>query len=123
MKLINKESNAEYSSPTLEWDEDWRCYRDYAPTLYEFHKEDGWEEVGDEKDFVTKWHDLRKDPDDLPDTSREVLCCVLSERYMEVLRYFSHFKKFVNGSGICCVEVIAWRELPKFGEKSYENKE
>lgn len=55
MKLINKESNAVYSSPTLEWDEDWRCYRDYAPTLHEFHKEDGWEEVGDEKDFVTKW--------------------------------------------------------------------
>jgi hypothetical protein len=78
-----------------------------------FFKRDGWEEV----DFVSKWHDLRNTPDDLPDTSRKVLCCVLSERYMEVLRYFSRFKKFVSGSETCCVEVIAWRELPKFNEK------
>ena len=57
------------------------------------------------------WHDLRKDPNDLPKDCYDVLD---EAGY----RVFYHHKEGVwkNASGSKIVEVIAWCEIPQFKE-------
>lgn len=60
-----------------------------------------------------KWHDLRKNPDDLPKGDEDCLCLV-SECYF-VGHYVKedkewHFDEFISS------DVIAWCELPNFEE-------
>ena len=65
------------------------------------------------------WHDLRKNPKDLPDTSREVLCCLehglragRTKYYIQGC-YHNNWRLSFFGS---CIEgldeVIAWCEIP-----------
>lgn len=60
-----------------------------------------------------KWHDLRKNPDDLPTESKEYWCKLKSGHYdfriyyIDSLFYKSHWEE---------LGIIAWCELPKFKE-------
>ena len=61
-----------------------------------------------------KWHDLRKNPDDLPKDNRECLCfasnCYFVGYYDEEYDQEWHFDEF------CTDKIDAWCELPKFEE-------
>ena len=71
-----------------------------------------------------KWHDLRKDPADLPDTNREVLVLLwdydnyhigrYEEEYDDVIREktYWHFDDFSIGKDKLDT-VLGWFELPK----------
>lgn len=65
-----------------------------------------------EIDRKEKWHDLRKNPDDLPKRSGEYWC------YDEYVGYKEHRKVYYDGDIWCAsgVKVIAWYELPEFEE-------
>lgn len=59
-----------------------------------------------------KWHDLRKDPNDLPKESGEYWCKLKEERryafeiyYIDSLFYKSRWEE---------LDIIAWTELPRF---------
>ena len=57
-----------------------------------------------------KWHDLRKDPNDLPKDSKEVLIITSDNR--------KHIGFYDNGwyCSECSGIVIAWCEIPQFKE-------
>ncbi|MCQ2397944.1 MAG: hypothetical protein MJ052_01405 [Sphaerochaetaceae bacterium] len=59
-----------------------------------------------------KWHDLRKNPDDLPKERGDYL--ILHEDNTG----FTHYsvRDFRNGYFECTNTIIAWCELPKFKE-------
>lgn len=62
---------------------------------------------------IPQWHDLSKNPDDLPTESKEYWCKLKSGHYdfriyyIDSLFYKSHWEE---------LEIIAWCELPKFEE-------
>ncbi|MCQ2081657.1 MAG: hypothetical protein MJZ11_08355 [Lachnospiraceae bacterium] len=60
-----------------------------------------------------KWHDLRKDPNDLPKGDEDCLCfiseCYFVGHYAKEDKEW-HFDEFISNG------VIAWCELPKFEE-------
>jgi len=66
---------------------------------------------------LTKWHDLRKDPNDLPKNDErfdtEVSVPVWSSKGNIVVYYFETKEWYCNGQK---EEVIAWCEIPKFEE-------
>lgn len=83
-----------------------------------------------------KWHDLRKDPNDLPKcTENEQVIFYVQEYYKEIEKYKNHYylgfykKSFLNDEVKLFVErskgyecehsteaVLCWCELPKFEE-------
>lgn len=60
--------------------------------------------------YKPKWHDLRKDPNDLP-KSRGYYLVAMENCIESTMSYFNYSEMEFNG------EVIAWTELPKFEEK------
>lgn len=64
MKIRNKNTGAEVKSPTMRKGmhngEEVFCDETLSDFLY---ARDGWEEVGDEMDFVTKWRKIERDKD------------------------------------------------------------
>lgn len=66
----------------------------------------------------TQWHDLRKDPNDLPKDRHNVWIIYLNGYYQEEKSVASYRHKFwvMNGLKTEC-EVLAWCELPQFEEK------
>ena len=71
---------------------------------------------------ANEWHDLRKDPNDLPDNGRRVLVKDKSRREYDVACLcrskgnsdFWSYERFI--SRVSDNYVIAWCELPKFEE-------
>ena len=69
---------------------------------------------------VPQWHDLRKDPNDLPPNEHEVYVAVVNEtaRGRELIYGFD---RYLTDSECWFIEssqkVIAWCETPKFEEK------
>ena len=71
---------------------------------------------------ANEWHDLRKDPNDLPDNGRRVLVKDKSRREYDVACLcrskgnsdFWSYERFI--SRVSDNHVIAWCELPKFEE-------
>ena len=65
-----------------------------------------------------KWHDLRKDPNDLPVLETELLCQKYSGRCF--VGYYHHndnkFYPFEKGNSYDVTDVIAWCEIPTFKE-------
>lgn len=59
-----------------------------------------------------KWHDLRKDPNDLPKERGEYL--ILHEDNTGFTHY--SIRDFRNGYFECTNTILAWCELPKFEE-------
>lgn len=59
-----------------------------------------------------KWHDLRKDPNDLPNDDR-----VVSEQKGENVRYVKFRNKWFYLDRTAEANVIAWCETPKYTEK------
>ena len=57
------------------------------------------------------WHDLRKDPNDLPNEEKDVLVYSGEQWRMSVCRYFPQHKAWEAGS-----DTIAWCEIPQFKE-------
>ena len=57
------------------------------------------------------WHDLRKDPNDLPNEEKDVLVYSGEQWRMSVCRYFPQYKAWEAGS-----DTIAWCEIPTFTE-------
>ena len=60
-----------------------------------------------------QWHDLRKDPNDLPKDSRDYLICFRGGKHYGI--------GFSNGMRLICYgsyydEIIAWCEIPQFKE-------
>ena len=55
------------------------------------------------------WHDLRKNPDDLPNSDRRVL--IVSSCHVVTSSYSNH--KWVCEE-ICSINVTAWMDIPKF---------
>lgn len=67
-----------------------------------------------EKEKKYAWHDLRKNPDDLPDTPRLVLTKIDFEYWeYEISRYmqFEYTGMWMNQKA----QPIAWREIEPFG--------
>ena len=68
-----------------------------------------------------QWHDLRKDPNDLPNTDRDVWVKRESEEKEQLDNYYND--EVEKGWGIMFREgystddVIAWCEIPKFEEE------
>lgn len=67
-----------------------------------------------------QWHDLRKDPNDLPKDKDEKLC--LYEKGKVIARYDSEYncwETYFNGfeTVIPSSVIIAWCELPQFTDK------
>lgn len=58
------------------------------------------------------WHDLRKNPDDVPEDDREVL----NEIGIEV-RYIGDCWIYVYIEETTNADVVAWCEIPEFNEK------
>ena len=58
-----------------------------------------------------QWHDLRKDPNDLPNEEKDVLVYSGEQWRMSVCRYFPQHKAWEAGS-----DTIAWCEIPTFKE-------
>lgn len=60
-----------------------------------------------------KWHDLRVDPNDLPNGDEDCLCfiseCYFVGHYVKEDKEW-HFDEFISS------KVIAWCELPRFEE-------
>lgn len=61
------------------------------------------------------WHDLRKDPEDVPEDDREVL----NEIGIEV-RYIGDCWVYVYIEETMNADVIAWCEIPEFNEEIEE---
>ena len=61
-----------------------------------------------------QWHDLRKDPNDLPDTDRDVWVKRESEIECRVDNYYEDGKGWgiMFREGYCSDDVILWCELP-----------
>ena len=86
--------------------------------------------------YKSKWHDLRKDPNDLPKcTESEQVIFYVQEYYKAIEKYINHYclgfykKSFLNDDVKLFVErskgyecehstedVLCWCELPKFEE-------
>ena len=65
-----------------------------------------------------KWHDLRKNPDDLPKVNTYVLCVNRKYRYeVGCIGYVYNNEWYWHNISFNIVEPIAWCELPKFEEK------
>ena len=66
-----------------------------------------------------KWHDLRKDPNDLPVLETELLCQKYSGRCF--VGYYHHndnkFYPFEKGNSYDVTDVIAWCEIPQFNSE------
>lgn len=86
---------------------------DFANFDLEFWKkiyEEGKQAVATENGI--KWHDLRKDPNDLPNEEKDVLVYSGEQWRMSVCRYFPQHKAWEAGS-----DTIAWCEIPKCTEE------
>ena len=59
-----------------------------------------------------RWHDLRKDPNDLPNDDR-----VVSEQKGENVRYVKFRNKWFYLDRTAEANVIAWCEIPKYMEE------
>ena len=62
---------------------------------------------------VTQWHDLRKDPNDLPNSDRQVFVKICDVE-QPIFDYYRHSLKMWNYA--LEGEAIAWCEIPKFEE-------
>ena len=64
-----------------------------------------------------QWHNLRKDPNDLPKNRRNVWITYINAYYQKVTTKASFRHKFwvIDGHKTEC-EVIAWCEIPQFEE-------
>lgn len=64
-----------------------------------------------------QWHDLRKDPNDLPKEDCEVFAIVKSDGtlYKSIENYYLDKTDTFDGWGTC-QKVIAWCEIPRFKE-------
>lgn len=87
-------------------DEVWQDY-DAGEDCYEDSHEGRWTKRETSK---LKWHDLRKDPNDLPEDDRDYL--VFTEEFgVEIRNYFTDTKGFSCRPSRM---VLAWCEIPKF---------
>ena len=66
-----------------------------------------------------QWHDLRKDPNDLPNTDRNVWVKRESESECQIDNYYKDDKGWgiMFREGYCTDDVIAWCELPTFNKE------
>ena len=74
-----------------------------------------------EKEKKYRWHDLRKDPDDLPEDNHNVLICLEGFEGYPVGVDVAIHNKFAHKWGTSLMsykddEVIAWREIEPFEE-------
>ena len=67
-----------------------------------------------ELEKVNEWHDLRKNPNDLPDTDRNVYVKRQSENECQIDNYYKDDKGWgiMFRDGWCTDDVILWCELP-----------
>lgn len=69
------------------------------------------------KENGTQWHDLRKDPNDLPKEYDTVLVCTEDiDLHKLVLICNYHYDKWWFADGETAEDVIAWCEIPQFKE-------
>ena len=65
------------------------------------------------KENCIVWHDLRKDPNDLPKDEKKVLLQIVDEEN-PIMDFYNH--KFKMWKYTRQNEAIAWAEIPKFKE-------
>lgn len=63
-----------------------------------------------------KWHDLRKDPNDLPEECQNVLCLCNDIGYKYCCTGHLIYKTWFSNIVSKRLRVIAWCEIPKFEE-------
>lgn len=66
-----------------------------------------------------RWHDLRKDPTDLPDDYRLVDCRTTDKQPFYYGNYDSEFSKWYDSEGFS-MQVVAWREVEHFDAFMHE---
>lgn len=71
--------------------------------------------------YKPKWHDLRKNPNDLPKECKNVLClCGIGARYYSVghlIKTDNNLSWWLNIGSKKLYNIIAWCEISKFEEK------
>ena len=124
MKIRNKNTGAEYSSKDLKKEGLYYIDRsvlmdngDGKPIAF-MALEDGWEEVGDEMEHTTKWHDLRKDPTDVPNELKWVWVYnnIPNNKFYAKECYSVENGWWVSTTGKKVVAPDAWIEFPEFKE-------
>lgn len=93
---------------------DWEIKRD------EDLRRDFYGYIAGAKENGVVWHDLRKNPEDLPEERHDVLCFVIHNEHRYYLQGY-----YNDGSWRCTPlgtylnddDVVAWCELPKFTEE------
>lgn len=66
--------------------------------------------------YKPKWHDLRKNPDDLPEECQSVLCLCNDIGYKYYCTGHLIHKTWFSNIVSKLLRVIAWYELPEFKE-------
>ena len=83
----------------------------------------------DERAEKYKWHDLRKNPDDLPTKDGDYMCIVNATKHPERPMTYEPFDLMIEGENkwrgfngyVCDHFVIAWREREPFEVKDESN--
>ena len=68
---------------------------------------------------IPQWHDLRKDPNDLPNTDREVICKIMTSNldiYGTVIDSFIKIGSKRIWNNTPNIPKVAWCEIPQFKE-------
>lgn len=60
-----------------------------------------------------KWHDLRKNPDDLPDNNTDVTICNQNGTHLTV-HYYNGFNCYAHQSEWRMHDVVAWTYFERF---------
>ena len=94
---------------------------------YEPEKGDDFNELGEVTQCVDKindndieyqrktiWHDLRKNPSDLPKDDRNVIACVVFNNGARTTEIACYTYRWVLNSTLSRKSVIAWMDIPKF---------
>lgn len=72
-------------------------------------------------EHAIEWHDLRKNPEDLPKIKGDYLCCIpyydSNNTFYGVVNFDEYSKKFYLDEGGEPFNVIAWCEFSQFKDK------
>ena len=104
-----EEKAYEYAHESMAWCEDY----DFTYEIAEYKIEQAY--IAGAKENGTVWHDLRKDPSDLPKDRSNVWITYINAYYQTETTEASFRHKFwvIGGHKTEC-EVIAWCEIPRF---------
>lgn len=89
-----------------------KCLHSYADTEEELKEDVVDAFLAGLKAGRPQWHDLRKDPNDLPNDDR-----IVSDQEGNNVKYVERLNKWFYRHRTCEADVIAWCEIPTFDKE------